>query len=65
VLPGFVPTEMTAALPDDVVRALRSHECLARGTSAADVANLVAFLISDRAAAITGQAIVIDAGTWA
>jgi 3-oxoacyl-[acyl-carrier protein] reductase len=65
VLPGFVATQMTAQLPDEVVRALRSHECLARGTSAADVANLVAFLVSDRAAAITGQALVIDAGTTA
>jgi 3-oxoacyl-[acyl-carrier protein] reductase len=65
VLPGFVPTEMTASLPEETVRALRSHECLARGTSAADVADLVAFLVSDRAAAITGQAIVIDAGTSA
>jgi 3-oxoacyl-[acyl-carrier protein] reductase len=65
VLPGFVPTDMTASLPDEIVKGLRSHECLARGTTAADVANLVAFLASDRAAAITGQAVVIDAGTTA
>ena len=65
MLPGFVPTDMTASLPDGVVRALRSHECLARGTSAADVANLVTFLVSDRAAAITGQALIVDAGTSA
>lgn len=65
VLPGFVPTDMTASLPEDVVRALRSHECLSRGTSAGDVANLVAFLISDRAAAITGQALIVDSGTSA
>lgn len=65
VLPGFVATDMTATLPEEIVKSLRSHECLARGTTAADVANLVAFLVSDRAAAITGQAIVIDAGTTA
>lgn len=65
VLPGFVPTDMTTHLPDDVVGALRSHECLARGTSAQDVANLVMFLISDLSAAITGQALIIDAGTSA
>jgi 3-oxoacyl-[acyl-carrier protein] reductase len=65
VLPGFVPTDMTASLREDVVRALRSHECLPRGTSAADVANLVTFLISDRAAAITGQALIVDSGTSA
>ena len=62
VLPGFVPTDMTASLPEDVVRALRSHECLPRGTSAADVANLAMFLTSERAAAITGQALIIDSG---
>jgi 3-oxoacyl-[acyl-carrier protein] reductase len=62
VLPGFVATDMTSALPPDVVRGLRSHECLARGTSAGDVANLVAFLVSDKAAAITGQALIVDSG---
>jgi 3-oxoacyl-[acyl-carrier protein] reductase len=65
VLPGFVRTDMTASLPEDVVRGLRSHECLPRGTCAADVANLVAFLISDRAAAITGQALMVDSGASA
>jgi 3-oxoacyl-[acyl-carrier protein] reductase len=65
VLPGFVATDMTASLPAPVIQELRSHECLARGTSASDVANLVAFLVSERAAAITGQAIAVDAGTSA
>jgi 3-oxoacyl-[acyl-carrier protein] reductase len=65
VLPGFVPTDMTSTLPEEIIKSLRSHECLARGTTAADVANLVTFLVSERAAAITGQAIVIDAGTTA
>lgn len=65
VLPGFVATDMTAVLSEDIVKALRSHECLARGTSAADVANLVTFLISERAAAITGQALLVDSGTSA
>jgi 3-oxoacyl-[acyl-carrier protein] reductase len=65
VLPGFVPTDMTASLPEEVVRGLRSHECLPRGTSAADIANLVTFLISEKAAAITGQALIVDAGTSA
>lgn len=65
VLPGFVPTDMTATLPEETVRALRSHECLPNGTSAGDVGGLVAFLISDRAAAITGQALMVDAGTSA
>lgn len=65
VLPGLVSTDMTASLPDETVRALRSHECLPQGTSAIDVANLIAFLISDRAAAMTGQAFRVDAGSSA
>jgi len=65
VLPGFVATDMTAPLPEEIVRALRSHECLPAGTSAENVADAVVFLISERAAAITGQALLVDAGTSA
>ncbi len=65
VLPGFVQTGMTEALSVDVVKALRSVECLAQGTSAANVADAVAFLMSDKAGAITGQAISVDAGASA
>ena len=65
VVPGFVQTDMTKSLPEDVVSFLRVRECLPSGTSAIDVANLVSFLVSDRAAAITGQAFVVDAGSSA
>lgn len=62
VVPGFVATAMTADVPAEKARALRAMECLPRGVEAADVAAAVAFLLSDRAAAITGQALVVDAG---
>jgi 3-oxoacyl-[acyl-carrier protein] reductase len=62
VLPGFVATDMTSDLTEAAISALRARECLARGVTSADVANAVAFLLSGRAAAITGQALLVDAG---
>ena len=65
VVPGFVATDMTASLPAPAVDALRAGECLPAGTDAAAVAQAVAFLLSARASAITGQALVVDAGVSA
>ena len=65
VMPGFVATDMTAALADDVEKRLREPEVLAGGTSPESVAEAVVFLLSARAAAITGQVLVVDAGTTA
>jgi 3-oxoacyl-[acyl-carrier protein] reductase len=65
VVPGFVATDLTAGLPEPAIAALRAGECLARGVSPADVAQAVVFLLSDRAAAITGQTLVVDAGASA
>jgi len=65
VVPGFVATDLTAALPAAAIERLRAGECLPGGVTAAAVADAVAFLLSDRAAAITGQALVVDAGASA
>ena len=65
VVPGYVATDMTAALAETVTHTLRAHECLPGGTTAVDVANVVAFLLSDRARAMTGQIIPVDAGSSA
>jgi 3-oxoacyl-[acyl-carrier protein] reductase len=65
VVPGFVATDMTAGLPPPAVERLRAGECLPGGVTAAAVADAVLFLLSDRAAAITGQALVVDAGASA
>ena len=65
VIPGFVPTDMVADVAPEKVKALRAAEVLPGGVTAASVADAVAFLLSDRAASITGQSIVIDAGMMA
>jgi 3-oxoacyl-[acyl-carrier protein] reductase len=65
VVPGFVATDLTAGVPAAAVAHLRAGECLPAGTAAGDVADAVLFLLSERAAAITGQALVVDAGASA
>jgi 3-oxoacyl-[acyl-carrier protein] reductase len=65
VLPGFVATDLTASVPPEVVTLLRSAQCLPQETTPANVAAAVSFLLSERAAAITGQALAVDAGASA
>jgi 3-oxoacyl-[acyl-carrier protein] reductase len=65
VVPGFVATDLTAALAPAAIERLRAGECLPGGVTAAAVADAVVFLLSERAAAITGQALVVDAGASA
>ena len=65
VVPGFVATDMTSALDPEIVDQLRAAECLSGGVDARAIAKVVAFLLSDSASAITGQALPVDAGTSA
>jgi 3-oxoacyl-[acyl-carrier protein] reductase len=65
VVPGFVATDLTAGVPAAAVAVLRAGESLAGGVGAAAVADAVLFLLSERAASITGQMLVIDAGASA
>ncbi len=62
VAPGFIDTEMTAAMTPEAREALVSQIPLGRLGQAADVATMVAFLASDHAAYITGQVFVVDGG---
>jgi 3-oxoacyl-[acyl-carrier protein] reductase len=62
VAPGYIVTDMTAGLPDDVREQLMSHTPLQRLGTPEDVAALVAFLCTDAAAFITGTVIPVDGG---
>ena len=62
IAPGFIETDMTDALSDDVKSAMLSGIPMKRLGKPEDVANLVAFLASDEAAYITGQVICVDGG---
>ncbi len=64
VAPGFIETDMTAVLPEEVKKDYISAIPLGRFGSAKDVANLVSFLISPKAGYITGQVIGINGGLY-
>jgi 3-oxoacyl-[acyl-carrier protein] reductase len=62
VAPGFIETEMTAAMTPEARTALGQQIPLERLGTVADVASAVTFLVSDHASYITGQVFVVDGG---
>lgn len=62
VAPGYIETDMTAVLPEDVKNRLQGTIPAARLGEAQEVAQAVAFLVSDEAAYITGQVLAVDGG---
>ena len=62
VAPGFVESDMTAALPEDRRKAILDSVPLARYGTAAEVAGVVAFLAGPDAAYITGAVLPVDGG---
>ena len=64
VAPGFIETDMTAALGDDVRKSYEEVIPLKRMGTAQEVADAVAFLASDRAAYITGQVLGVNGGMY-
>lgn len=62
IAPGFIETEMTGKLPEEVVAQWRAGIPLKRGGAAEDVANACLFLASDLSGYITGQVLNVDGG---
>jgi 3-oxoacyl-(acyl-carrier-protein) reductase len=62
VAPGFITTEMTAGLPDQVKNQMKSQIPLQRLGTPEDVAAVVRFLASDNSSYMTGQILSVDGG---
>ena len=62
VAPGFIQTEMTARLPEDLKQKMKQAIPLNKFGSPEDVAAVCLFLASDEASYITGQTIIVDGG---
>ena len=64
VAPGFIETDMTAALAEDAKQALLGQIALGRLGQAADIANAVAFLAGPGAGYITGETLHVNGGMY-
>jgi 3-oxoacyl-[acyl-carrier protein] reductase len=62
VAPGYVETELTGSLPEDVKDGIRSQVPMGRFGEAEEVAEVVAFLAGEGAGYVTGQTIAVDGG---
>jgi 3-oxoacyl-[acyl-carrier protein] reductase len=62
IAPGYVTTDMTAALPAEAKTALEKQIPLARVGKPEEIADVAVFLASDRASYVTGEVIRVDGG---
>ncbi|HWN24270.1 MAG TPA: 3-oxoacyl-[acyl-carrier-protein] reductase [Candidatus Sulfotelmatobacter sp.] len=62
IAPGFITTDMTAGLSDDIKNTIQSKIPLGKRGTPEDIASAVAFLASAEASYITGQVLCVDGG---
>jgi len=62
IAPGFIETEMTGSLPEEVVEKWKENIPLKRSGKPNDVGNACVFLASDLSSYITGQVLQVDGG---
>ena len=62
IAPGFIITDMTNALPEEVRQEWNKKIPLRRGGTPEDIANVALFLASDLSSYVTGQVIICDGG---
>ena len=62
IAPGFIDTDMTKALPEDIRAEWVKKIPLRRGGTVEDIANVATFLASDMSSYVTGQVIQVDGG---
>jgi 3-oxoacyl-[acyl-carrier protein] reductase len=62
IAPGFIATDMTAAMPQEVLDGMKAKTPLGRLGTAEDVARAYVFLASDEASFINGQVLGVDGG---
>jgi 3-oxoacyl-[acyl-carrier protein] reductase len=62
VAPGFIATDMTAALGEEVIEEIKKRIPLGRMGQPEDVADAVLFLASEAAGFITGLVLTVDGG---
>lgn len=64
IAPGMIETDMTEQLADEVKQQAQSEIILGRFGNPDDVANLIVFLVSEKAKFITGEVIKVDGGQY-